>query len=331
MFLFCTDTNGAVDLERVTFAEMNKKESDVEELLRNNINLLSEDEESLLLVGEQVRNEAGGRCDLVALDGDGNLVLIEIKRDKQDILGKKEAFEAQAIRYASNCATIRTKEELLEQMYIPYVSKREAQNGSADGNAARETAKKELSEFIDGNNISRFNEHQRIILTASGFDDQTLSAAAWLNRNGVDISCYEMAPYQMPDGQIVIDVKKILPVPALEDFFVSFSGNQMTQDRKNHGHKRSLPKIDALIENEILQPGAILRAKGHSDEAVLQKDGTVEVQNTGATSSLQQWLRQVFGWSAVDTYNCVIDASSGKTLYELREEMMAKSREKAEG
>jgi hypothetical protein len=35
----------------------------------------------LLIVGQQVINKEGGRSDLVAVDGEGNVVLIELKRD----------------------------------------------------------------------------------------------------------------------------------------------------------------------------------------------------------------------------------------------------------
>ncbi len=77
------------EIEETTFAELGKKESDVEELLRKNINMVCNGEESVLTVGQQVKNAENGRSDLTAIDDEGNIVLIEIKRDKKDIEHRK--------------------------------------------------------------------------------------------------------------------------------------------------------------------------------------------------------------------------------------------------
>ena len=92
----------AVKQEAVTFSELGMKENDIEEILRCSIDMLCDDEESMLIVGRQVKNEKLGRSDLTAIDNNGNIVLIEIKRDRKDIENRKEAFEFQAIRYAAS-------------------------------------------------------------------------------------------------------------------------------------------------------------------------------------------------------------------------------------
>lgn len=108
-------------IEYTTFSELNMLESDIEEILRNSIEMLCDDEESMLIVGRQVRNQSRGRSDLTAIDNNGNIVLIEIKRDKNDIVGRSEAFEFQAIRYAASYATINEIEDLVEKVYAPYI------------------------------------------------------------------------------------------------------------------------------------------------------------------------------------------------------------------
>ena len=110
-------------IEYTTFSELNMLESDIEEILRNSIEMLCDDEESMLIVGRQVRNQSRGRSDLTAIDNNGNIVLIEIKRDKNDIVGRSEAFEFQAIRYAASYATINEIEDLVEKVYAPYIEK----------------------------------------------------------------------------------------------------------------------------------------------------------------------------------------------------------------
>ncbi|MFO8066930.1 MAG: hypothetical protein R6U11_05040, partial [Bacteroidales bacterium] len=61
-------------------------------------------------IGSQVTNSEKGRSDLTAIDDNGNLVLIEIKRDIEDIKARKEELEFQAIRYAAGYAKIKTPE-----------------------------------------------------------------------------------------------------------------------------------------------------------------------------------------------------------------------------
>ena len=76
--------NQPTPIEETTFADLNMLERDIEEMLRLNIDMLCEtDEESMLIVGQQVRNEQNGRSDLTAIDNNGNIVLIEVKYSLQ--------------------------------------------------------------------------------------------------------------------------------------------------------------------------------------------------------------------------------------------------------
>lgn len=88
-----------------TFSELNMQEYQIEELLSKNIDMICDEEESMLIVGMQVRNAKLGRSDLTAVDHNGEIVLIEIKKDRKDIESHKEAFEFQAIRYSASYAT----------------------------------------------------------------------------------------------------------------------------------------------------------------------------------------------------------------------------------
>lgn len=308
-------------VEHTTFSELNMKESDIEEILRQNIDMLCDDEESMLIVGQQVKNESRGRSDLTAIDNRGNIVLIEIKRDKADIIGRREAFEFQAIRYAASCATIKSTDELIQNIFSPYVEKHRNQFQQGGLNSS-EIAKRQLTDFIEFNNITVFNARQRIILVASEFDEQTLSAVAWLNSNDVDISCYQICLYKLKES-ILLDIKKLLPIVEYDDFYVNVAekGSIQKTQRKDIS-RRSLPKIDALMEWGIVSTGDTIIAKGRKDEAVLQENGQVKTEK--GVMSMQQWLKKVFGWSSVETYAFSIDKKTGKTLSQLRQEYMEK-------
>ncbi len=319
--MYFLDHNQPSKLEETTFSELGMRESDIEEILRTNIDMLCGDEESMIIVGQQVKNEMNGRSDLTAIDNNGDLVLIEIKRDKKDIENRKEAFEFQAIRYAASCATIKSTDMLIQNVFAPYVEKHKKEFIGYLELTSAEIAQRQLSDFVEKNDITTFNKHQRIILVASEFDEQTLSAVAWLNSNNVDISCYQILPHKFKDN-ILIDMKKILPVVEYEDFYVNVSktGN-LTKERGKDITRRSLPKIDALLEWEIVNPGDVLVAKGTTEEAILQKNGQVKTTD-GSLMSIQQWLKAVFGWSSVQTYAFCVDQKTGKTLMSLREEYM---------
>lgn len=56
--------NKAEKISPVTFSELGMQESDIEEILRCSIDMLCDDEESMLIVGRQVKNEKLGRSDL---------------------------------------------------------------------------------------------------------------------------------------------------------------------------------------------------------------------------------------------------------------------------
>ena len=60
-----------VKIEDTTFTDIGWKESDIEEVLRKNTDMICSDEESLLIVGQQVRDTKNGRSDLTAIDNEG--------------------------------------------------------------------------------------------------------------------------------------------------------------------------------------------------------------------------------------------------------------------
>lgn len=319
--MFSINGKSALKVEPVTFAELNMTENNIEEILRNNIEMICEEEESMLMIGRQVRNEKNGRSDLTAVDHNGNIVLIEIKRDRRDIEIRKEAFEFQAIRYAASYATIKTVEDIVGKVYAPYIEKYRHEFEAGDLTSF-ELGTRKLNEFLAVNEADKtFNEKQRIVLVASDFDEQTLSAVAWLNKNQVDMSCFRLVPYKMEE-KVYFYVEKILPVPNPEDYYVNLMDKRTETARASDKKttRRSLPKIDLLIEWRVVDVGDILVAKGTEQEAELLSNGNVRVDDT--EKSLQIWLKEIYGWSSVQTYAFVIQKKSGKTLSKLREDYM---------
>ncbi|MDO9566557.1 MAG: hypothetical protein Q7J15_07445 [Candidatus Desulfaltia sp.] len=71
--------------------------------------------------------------------------------------------------------------------------------------------------------------------------------------------------------------------------------------------------------------GSII-AKGREDEGKLLANGSVMVD--GKEKSMQVWLKEIYGWSSVQTYVFAVHKESGKTLSQIREEYMEQQAKK---
>lgn len=325
--MYNVSNDKAIKIGATTFAELNYKESDIEELLRKNIDMICDEEESMLIVGKQVRNAQHGISDLTAVDNKGNIVLVEIKRDRKDIEGRREAFEFQAIRYAASYATIEDPEDLVNKIYAPYIEKYRSEFEESSLTSA-ELGTRKLTEFLRENGAeSNFNKNQKIILVASDYDEQTLSAVAWLNSNNVDISCFKMTPYKIND-QVYINTEKVLPLSTYKDYYVNFLDSPIKSSSQKKGFtRRALPKINEMLEWGVVEAGDKIVAKGRDDEGTLLANGNVEVN--GEEISMQKWLKELFGWSSIQTYVFAVHKETGKTLSQIREEYMEKEQDES--
>lgn len=317
-------------IEERTFAEMQLREDHVEEFVRRNIDLVFEDE-SLLLVGRQVFDVNGKRCDLVAVAQDGTLVLVELKRDAQDSKGRREPFESQAIRYAATLATIGDEAELVEKLFAPYIERHKSEFALGDLSPS-EYAHRQLKSFLAGNqSAGTFNKRQRIVLLASGFDDETLSSAVWLSRQGISISCLRLVPLEI-DGNHFLQCETLVPLPKAADFLVPFpepGARRVAPASVVEGSARSsrrvLPRMRKLMEWGIVAPGDVLCLKNYPDsDAILVDANTVEYK--GRKMSPNEWGQVVTGWSTIAIYDWAM--KEGRTLYDLRAERMAEEERK---
>lgn len=312
-----------VDVTETSFKSLNLKESHIEEFIRTNIELVLTDE-SLLIIGSQVTNSEKGRSDLTAIDENGNLVLIEVKRDVDDIKTRREELEFQAIRYAAGYAMIQSPEELVDKIFAPYIEnyKHEFDLG---GLTSHEKATRILESFLEKNNAMKtFNKKQRIILIASSFDRQTESAVAWLIANHVDISCFTLKPLKVGD-MLFLDISRLLPPPQLEDFFVDIRESKTSGVRAGGsvGVTRTyLPRMDKLFEWKLLKRGDTVMIKNFENSDALVKDmRTVEFH--GKVMTFNAWAESVTGWSAVNIYEWTLIKGETKTLDQKRREKMA--------
>jgi hypothetical protein len=193
-------------VQETTFFENDLKERQhIEEWIRKNPEVLQED---LLIIGHEYdKFEVNERLDLLALDKEGNLVIIEVKRD---VTGSNVDF--QALKYASYCARLSPQDVL--DIYSHYIST----------HALQLDAKDDLMEFLEVDDAEELNTllntTQRIIIVGKEFDKRILSVCTWLYENNIDIKCVTIKPYKL-GNHIIIDINQIIPPYKLEDYYIN--------------------------------------------------------------------------------------------------------------
>ncbi|WP_306534744.1 hypothetical protein [Geobacter sp.] len=274
-------------------------------------------------------NRENGRSDLVAIDSQGNIVVIEIKRDLKDCQTRAEAFEMQAIRYAANYSLINNQEDLLNKLYIPYVERFEKATAIEAKKTVPQFAYDKLNDFLKTREINR---KQQIVLIASEFDPQALSACAWLHKNGIDVTCVTIAPIKHND-QVFLVIEQILPPPSIEEFFVPVASplsSRTRHDTPAEGGRITLPTMPKLFyEWNLIKPGDIVYIREREDKSAIV-ESPKRVNYKGESWSFNDWAKDVTGWQAVNIYEWTVLKDAGKTLDQLRREKMREEKEKFE-
>lgn len=147
------------------------------------------------------------RLDVLALDRDGNLVVIELKRDDS---GKY--VDLQAIKYAAYCSTLRLDDVV--RLYADYAG------GKRNRELNGEQARNEILRFITNDEFEEVSDRPRIILVSRQFRAEVTASVLWLRQFGLDISCVRLLPYDLGDGGIVFESNVLIPLPEARDFII---------------------------------------------------------------------------------------------------------------
>ncbi len=138
--------------------------------------------EELLIIQKEFDgfDDTRERLDLLALDKDGNLVIIENKLDDS---GRDVVW--QALKYASYCASL-TKAQIVD-IYQQYLDRYEPVTGEVDLLNAPASASARICEFLDTPDLDKLKlnrrNSQRIILIAANFRKEVASTALWLRHH----------------------------------------------------------------------------------------------------------------------------------------------------
>lgn len=172
----------------------------IQNALKKQIGVIADD---ILIISEEFSewSDSKRRIDLLGVDKDGNIVVIELKRNETG-----EHMDLQAIRYASMVSTLTFGRAV--EIFSKYLLSIESDLNAED----------ELMSFI-GDNKDNFASDVRIILVSSDFSKELTTSVMWLNERDLDIRCYRLIPYKHNDD-VLIDVQQIIPLPEAESYQV---------------------------------------------------------------------------------------------------------------
>lgn len=209
MFRVDRSQNRIIKLAGSRLSDLNIRERDhLQEWLANQPDALGED---LLIIQKEFDGFADTRerLDLLALDEDGQLVVIENKLDDS---GRDVTW--QALKYAAYVSSL-TKAQIIDiyQMYLD----RQPGGGNAVQNICDFLEVDDLDEVVlnPGNT-------QRLFFIAANFRKEVTSTVLWLRENRIDARCFKVVPYVFGQ-ELFIDIQPVIPTPEAAEFMISMA------------------------------------------------------------------------------------------------------------
>ena len=162
--------------------EVDHEESVLEAWLESNPDTILEGGR-ILIIGRQVRTDLGGFIDLLGVDREGNVVVVELKRDRtpRDVV-------AQALEYAAFAA--RLDVDALEG--ILRVHEQDESLSLAD--CHRECFSVGQSEAV------AFNKDQHIVVVGQQVTPAIRQTASFLGSKGIRVTCVEFTFFKAAEG-----------------------------------------------------------------------------------------------------------------------------------
>ena len=251
MFRIDPETHTSQTVKEVEFSELGFQERrDIQKWIANNPGILGDD---LLIISEEFNgfDKISERPDLLAVDYDGRLVIIELKRDDT---GADAHW--QAIKYASYLSRA-TTDDIIDML-------------SVHDKCTKSEAAERLTQHLGADDLAALNNDQRIILASHRFAPQVTSAVLWINEKAPAedlITCIQLTPYQdLVDGiggVLYVQASTIIPLPGIDDYVIGIGestpnsssfgskyGRTVAQN-KNDQVAQFLRKVSGLTTSEL--------------------------------------------------------------------------------
>ena len=215
-------------LQKVSPSDLKLKESWIQDLIvRMPTDIVGE---PLLVVAREFAGfGTKERPDIMAVDDQGNLVVVELKRGEAH-----EDVATQAVKYAAYCKRLKPTDIL--EIFRDYVARFEVPLEAGD---VREV----LTDFVGGSEeaLQDINRKQRIILVANSFDDRVSAFAVWLIMNQIDLRCVKLNMFRDESGSLMLHPEQYLPTPEITSYLPGLRG-------------RSESPSEDDIRNDVIEP-----------------------------------------------------------------------------
>lgn len=205
MYQISRNTNNIIQLKERLFSELGFRERDhLQEWISKNPEVLGEE---LLIIQKEFDgfSDTNERLDLLALDKDGNIVVVE---NKLDDTGRDVVW--QALKYASYSSTLSTSQII--KIYQKYL----------DTSSVGEDARSAIIEFLeieDEESLVLNRNDQRVMFVANHYRKEVTSTVLWLLDHEVQIQCFKATPYSLNE-ELFLQIDQIIPVPEVSEFII---------------------------------------------------------------------------------------------------------------
>jgi hypothetical protein len=227
--------NSAVPIKNTTLERQHFLEEHLENWILEDPSILGE---PLLIIGRQVQiPEINDRLDLLALDIQGNAVIIELKRGKL-----KDPVDMQALRYASYIS--KWTDDDFENTARSLLSKPEDEEFNFPDEY------EEFCKTAGTDEVPELNSEQRLIIMGAEIKERLGSVAQWLREHSIDIKVIE-AELFLDEQTTYLQPQTIIPLP-VSRFSTVGRGSPgeklwIADGRTWHLEKRCSPKTGELL------------------------------------------------------------------------------------
>lgn len=184
--------------------------------------------EELLIIQKEFDgfDDTRERLDLLALDKEGQLVVIE---NKLDDTGRDVVW--QALKYAAYVSSL-TRAQIVD-IFQAYLDR------WCGGGSAVELICDFLDEEALDEVVLNSGNSQRVVLIAANFRKEVTATALWMLGHGIRVQCFKVTPYAF-GSELLLDVRQIIPVAEAAEFMIGISSKEneerTTQDAQKARH-----------------------------------------------------------------------------------------------
>ena len=234
-------------VETTFVQERLQERQDLQRLIRSDISVLGAD---LMVVTEEFGEweDSNRRIDLLCIDQQARLVVVELKRT--DGGGH---MELQAVRYAAMVSGM-----TFNQLASAHARYRQTDHPEAEAR---------LLQFLgwEDDSSGALSDEVRIILASADFSREVTTAVLWLNKQGLDITCYRLKPHRLGD-ELLVDIQQIIPLPEAAAYETKLKNQRQEEKRVASARKEIFLRFwTSLIQRSRSQTSVVANRNPSGD------------------------------------------------------------------